>query len=98
MSRNSCWFERIELKTTHELQQTADKVFKDNGFKYSRVPGNIFCEVDTLPFLNQFYRPILLHLLHHYTTPHHHNSPDPNHPSTGRHQQASSWQALWDVS
>ena len=42
----------IELGSPHDLQQQAEKLFRENNFKFSRVPGNIFCEVDPLPFLN----------------------------------------------
>ena len=40
--------EVIELKSVHELQQKAEKLFKVNGYKFSRVPNSLFLSSDPL--------------------------------------------------
>ena len=38
------------IKNNHVFQQEAEKLFKEFGFKFSRVPGNILLVCSKVPF------------------------------------------------
>ena len=54
--------EVMQLKSVHELQQKAEKLFKVNGYKFSRVPNALLLCSDPLEvespnyIFNQFFK------------------------------------------